>query len=147
VVASALTDERTLVTADPETGLLRAELTAGVARVRDGQGGWREPSTRLVAGADGRLRPEAAVVAYSVTAGGSADLVEVEAAQGSMSWSWPTALPPAVVSGDTATYAEVLPGADLVVRAGLEQVESFLVVKSRLAAANPAVREFALAAR
>lgn len=146
VVASALTDERTLVTADPETGLLRAELTAGVARVRDGQGGWREPSTRLVAGADGRLRPEAAVVAYSVSAGGSADLVEVEAAQGSMSWSWPTVLPPAVVSGDTATYAEVLPGADLVVRAGLEQVESFLVVKSRLAAANPAVREFALAA-
>ncbi len=145
-VASALTDERTLVTADPETGLLRAELTAGVARVRDGQGGWREPSTRLVAGADGRLRPEAAVVAYSVSAGGSADLVEVEAAQGSMSWSWPTVLPPAVVSGDTATYAEVLPGADLVVRAGLEQVESFLVVKSRLAAANPAVREFALAA-
>lgn len=47
-------------------------------------------------GVDGRLRPEAAVVASSVSTGGSADLVEVEAAHGSMSWSWPTVLPPAV---------------------------------------------------
>lgn len=146
VVASALTDERTLVTADPETGLLRAELTAGVARVRDGQGGWREPSTRLVVGADGRLRPEAAVADYSVSAGGTADLVQVAAAQGAMSWRWPAELPPATVADDTATYPEVMPGVDLVVRAGLEQVESFLVVKSRQAAANPAVRQFALTA-
>lgn len=57
VVATSLTDERTLVTADPETGLFEAELTAGVARVRDGAAGWRESSTRLVQGSDGLWRP------------------------------------------------------------------------------------------
>lgn len=31
-MATSLTDERTLVTADPKTGLFEAEVTAGVAR-------------------------------------------------------------------------------------------------------------------
>ena len=53
VVATELTDEHTLVTADPETGLLTAELSAQVARVSDGDGGWREPSATLIAGPDG----------------------------------------------------------------------------------------------
>jgi len=50
------------------------------------------------------------------------------------------ALPTPTVSGDTATYAEVLPGVDVVARASVESVSTFVVVKTREAGKNPAVR-------
>ncbi len=142
VVASALTDERTLVTADPVSGELTAVVSASVARVRDGAGGWRAPSARLVAGADGLLRPEAAVAQIAVSPGGSGRLLSVGDGVAEAAVSWAGALPAPVVDGATATYPEVFPGVDLVVRADVESAETFLVVKTAAAGRDPRVRSF-----
>ncbi|MFC6020040.1 LamG-like jellyroll fold domain-containing protein [Plantactinospora solaniradicis] len=59
-----------------------------------------------------------------------------------MEMSWPAgALPTPVVSGDSATYPDLLPDVDLVVRATWTGFSHVLVVKSASAAANPAVRQ------
>jgi hypothetical protein len=143
VVVSALTGERSLTVADPITGNLRTELSVEVARVRDQAGGWRDPSAKLVVGDDGLLRPEAAAVDYAISGGGDTAFMEMSTPEGSVAWTLPDALPVPQVDGDTATFEEVFPGVDLVARAGVEAVESFLVVKDREAGQNPDVREFA----
>lgn len=145
VIVSSMTDERTLVTADPQTGQLVAELSANVARVPDSRGGWRAPSAALVKGADGLLRPEAALIDVALSAGGPTSPA-VAVTDGSASWrfGWPAALPVPVVDGARATYPEVYPGVDLVVEAGIESVETHLVVKTREASTNPAVRTWSM---
>ncbi|MFT3970384.1 MAG: hypothetical protein QM695_08890 [Micropruina sp.] len=100
VEVSALSDERTLVTADPGTGLFSAQLTAGVARVRDAKGGWREPSTKLVQGEDGLWRPEATVAQIVVSNGGAREpLVSLADGEARVSLGWPEKLPEPVVEG------------------------------------------------
>lgn len=77
----------------------------------------------------------------AVSAGGTGPLVSVADGQdASAKISWPTSLPAPDLEGATATYREVYPGVDLVVRAGVESAETFLVVKTRAASLNPSVR-------
>lgn len=140
VVASALTDEHTLVTADPETGLLTAELSAGVARVPDGDGDWREPSAKLVRAADGSWAPEASAVPLSIAGGAGDAFAMLGGGEHSLGFVWPETLPEPVVNDNLATFAEVAPGVDLVVRAAVDGAESFLVVKDATAAQDPLVR-------
>ncbi|SCG70496.1 hypothetical protein GA0070560_1353 [Micromonospora halophytica] len=54
--------------------------------------------------------------------------------------SWPGKLPTPTVQGDSATYPEVFPGVDLVMRATTTGFTHVLVIKTAQAAANPAVR-------
>lgn len=140
VVATAETDEHTLVTADPETGLLSAELSAGVARVPDGEGGWREPSATLVPGPDGAWVAEAPATPVTVSGGGEGVFLTLGDDASALEFEWPQALPVPVVDGNLATYPEVAPGVDLVVRAAVDGAESFLVVKDAVAAQDPLVR-------
>ncbi|GAA0344689.1 hypothetical protein [Micropruina glycogenica] len=148
VVATALTDEWTLVTADPSTGRLVADISASVVRVPDGKSGWRTPSTTLTRGVDGVLRPEAVAAQIAVSGGGTGPLLSVGDGSASVTFGWPTALPTPTVDGASATYAEVFPGVDLVVRADVEGAETYLVVKTAAAGKNPKVRaaEFSVAA-
>ena len=139
VEVTSLTDERTLVMAQPE-GHFEATMSAGVARVRDGREGWRTPSARLVPGAGGALRPEAALSSIVVSGGGSGPLMSVGDGEHKVELGWPSALPAPIVEDSTATFPEVMAGVDLVVRAGIESAETFLVVKTPAAAANPNVR-------
>ena len=141
VVASALTDEHTLITADPATGLMMADISAGIARVPDGNDGWREPSAALRQATDGSWQPEAAATQITVSDGGSGAFLSLEdPSAGSVSFSWPGSLPQPTIDGNLATYSEVAPGIDLVVRASVDGAESFLVVKSAEAAQNALVR-------
>ncbi len=139
VVASALTDEHTLVTADPETGQLSAELTATIARVRDDHG-WREPSTTLIPTGQGTWTAEASALPLTISGGGDGPVVAVGAGAGSAQFTWPASLPTPTIEGDLAIFGEVTPGTDLVVRAALDGAETFLVVKNAEAAQNPLVR-------
>ncbi|MFD0479756.1 hypothetical protein ACFQ0B_75140 [Nonomuraea thailandensis] len=53
-----------------------------------------------------------------------------------MELGWTGALPKPTLSGDTATYPEVMPGVDLQVTADVDGFSHLLVVKSRAAAAG-----------
>ncbi|MGC3995182.1 MAG: hypothetical protein QM779_13885 [Propionicimonas sp.] len=141
VVAGALTDEHTLITADPATGLMRAELTAGVARVPDGNGGWQEPSTTLTEGSDGTFHPAAAAADITISGGGSGSIAVVGDGDNTVSLNWPSPLPTPSIDGDLATYPEVSPGIDLVVKATVEGAETYLVVKNADAAQSPTAQQ------
>ena len=82
----------------------------------------------------------------AISPGGASDAPVASISDGSASvkFGWPDRLPQAVIDGATATYPEVFPGVDLVAKAGLEGVETFLVVKTREAAQNPAVRSWSM---
>lgn len=146
VVATALTDEHTLVVADPDSGLLTATLSASVARVPDGQGGWRVASAKLVQAADGTWSPEAAAVDLTLSGGGSGPLVTMAKGTQSVSFDSAIPLPAPVVDDNLATYSEVAPGIDIVVRAATDGAEYFLVVKSAEAAQEPLVRDIPITA-
>lgn len=109
-------------------------------------GRWRALDTSLEKRADGSVGPRTATVGVSFSGGGVArPLITLERAGRKLSYSWPTALPVPVLDGDTATYAEVLPGVDLRVRAEAEGASEVLVVKDASAAANPELARLKLA--
>lgn len=135
--------ERQQVFARPGGGFT-LEQTSEVRRVEH-DGKWVDVDTTLRAGADGSIRPVAAGVDLALSEGGSSPLVRVGDAGGSLALTFPVPLPVPALDGDTATYAEVLPGVDLEVRAHPESFTEVLVVKSPEAAAQPALRSLRFA--
>ena len=87
------------------------------------------------------MRPAVSVADVAFSDGGSGPLVTLTRGGRTVTLSWPGTLPVPTVSGDSATYAEVLPGVDLVVRATGTGFSHALVVKSAAAAAQPEVAE------
>jgi hypothetical protein len=83
-------------------------------------------------------------VDLTVSSGGPGPFVQLSRAGRSLSLSWPAPLPSPTVSGDTLTYADVLPGVDLRVVARVDGFSEDIVVNSAAAAANPAVRSLVL---
>lgn len=145
VVVSARTNETTLITADPSTGMFVAELTARPVRVRDDAGGWREASARLVRASDGGWQTEAGVAAVRISGGGNADpLASLGSGSSAAELRWPDSLPEPTIEDTMATYPEVYPGVDLVVRADVDAVETYLVVKTAAAGRNPKVRNWSI---
>jgi hypothetical protein len=112
-------------------------------RVRQGDG-WADPDTTLVRRPDGTIGPKTATMGLTVSGGGDAALVTMAHAGRTMSLSWPGRLPVPALRGDSAHYAEVLPGVDLIVRADVDGFAHTLVVKDRRAAADPALAGLAL---
>jgi hypothetical protein len=142
VEVSKLTTETTRVVADPVTGDYIAEVSAQPVRVRDtATGGWRPVDTTLVVRPDGTVGPVATPVQMAFSGGGSAPLVRVADAGREVSLGWPGTLPAPVLSGATATYRGVLgPEIDLVIEAGMTGFRELMIVRTRVAAANPALR-------
>jgi hypothetical protein len=136
VVIDELTDEYTRHFANPD-GTRSFEQYVAAQRVRR-DAGWVPLDTTLRM-ADGRVVPAATVLDMSFSAGGSGELVTVADGDVRLGLSWPGNLPEPELDGDEATYPEVMPGVDLVVRAEAESFAQMLVVKTRQAAANPAL--------
>ena len=133
-------DERT------ETGQLFANpdgtftLQEAVTPVRVRRGDrWVPVDTTLVAGPDGTVAPAAVPVPVAFSGGGEAPLVRLGSDGEQLSLSWPDPLPVPVLAGDTATYPEVLPDVDLQLAATAQGFSEVLVVKTRAAAASPAL--------
>lgn len=130
--------ERQQLFARPGGGFTLEQSTE-VRRVRQG-GAWVDVDTTLRAGPDGTIRPVAAGISLALSDGGSEPLATVGDAGASVALTFPAPLPAPTLDGDTATYAEVLPGVDLEVRAHPESFTEVLVVKTPEAAAQPALR-------
>ncbi|MFH8614207.1 LamG-like jellyroll fold domain-containing protein [Streptomyces sp. NPDC017979] len=143
VEVTGMREERRTVVANPDGSFTAQEFLEPVRAL--GRDGWRPIDTKLAKSADGRWRPAATTVDLSVSNGGTGPFATVKRAGREFALSWPgRALPAPTVSGDTATYAEVHPGVDLVVRAEPEGFGHFVVVKTPEAAANPAVAKIEL---
>ncbi|MEU3401362.1 FG-GAP repeat domain-containing protein [Streptomyces filamentosus] len=96
--------------------------------------------TTLVKTDDGRVTTRATKADLSFSAGGAGPTVMLGHNNQSFALNWPQALPEPRLDGDTATYSEVLPGVDLLLRAGNSGFSQLLVVKTPEAAANPALK-------
>ncbi|MEO3816632.1 LamG-like jellyroll fold domain-containing protein [Plantactinospora sp. B24E8] len=142
VEVTAMSDERQRVVANPD-GSFTLTQTVVPTRVRRGDG-WVPVDTTLRFSADGQVAPVATPLEMTFSGGGTAPMARLRRDGTELALSWPTPLPRPVLSGDTATYPEVLPGVDLTVRALVEGFSELLVVRSAQAAANPALARLRL---
>ncbi|MDQ1289629.1 MAG: hypothetical protein QG622_3195, partial [Actinomycetota bacterium] len=100
---------------------------------------WADVDTTLVAKADGTVTPKAVGSGLVLSGGGDTGLVRMSkngvgmatAAGVATSSGGSGVLPKPVLSGDTATYAEVQPGIDLTVTATRTGFETSWIVKAR----------------
>jgi hypothetical protein len=139
VAVAALTTETQQTLAQPGGGFAYVANTRPVRARKDGR--WQSLDLSLRRRTDGSLSPVATAYGDVRFSGGGIGPVAVTTyGKARYAVSWPGKLPAPRVSGDTATYANVLPGVDLAVRAtdtgGFSEV---LVVKSAQAAADPAL--------
>ncbi|MFE9689123.1 LamG-like jellyroll fold domain-containing protein [Micromonospora sp. NPDC005806] len=137
VEATALRTDRQQVFANPDGTFTLQQFVVPV-RVRRGTG-WVPVDTNLRPGPAGMVAPAATTLDMAFSAGGDTPLVRLRRDGAELALHWPGKLPTPVLSGDTATYPEVLPGVDLTMRASAEGFTQLLVVKSAQAAANPAL--------
>ncbi len=108
------------------------------AKRLDGSWGAIDTGLRRIGGG---WAPVAAASAVRFSDGGSGPFATMSHQGHTFTMSWPDPLPAPVVSADSATYREVLPDTDLVVRATDTGFSHLLVVKSARAAADPRVRQ------
>ncbi|MEV0456975.1 hypothetical protein [Catellatospora methionotrophica] len=144
VKVDTLTTETDEVTVNPNGTLtLARSLTTQRKRV---DGKWRDLDAKLRRNADGSVSPALSESPISFSGGGTGPLARMVRDGKAVSLTMPMALPKPTLSGDTATYAGVLPGVDLQVTAtetgGFSQV---LVVRDAAAAANPALKTLTMA--
>ena len=125
--------------ANPD-GTFRLEVSAVPRWVRHPDGSWSGVDTSLRRAADGSLAPVATAVPVRLSAGGAGPLVTASTGPDAFSLSWPTPLPAPRIAGDAAVYPDVFPGVDLRVRALPTGFTYVLVVRTRAALANPALR-------
>jgi hypothetical protein len=85
------------------------------------------------------VAPVATVLPVRFSAGGDRLLARLADGARELALTWPEVLPVPELAGDSATYREVLPGVDLRVTATATGFTKVLVVKTRQAAANPAL--------
>ncbi|MCF6474155.1 LamG domain-containing protein [Nonomuraea sp. MG754425] len=134
VEVESMRSETRTVFAQPD-GTLSMELNVRPIRVRK-DSGWVPVDTTLRVRPDGMVEPVAAAVDLAFSGGGDAPLANLSRGSKSMRLGWTGPLPVPTLSGDTATYAEVMPGVDLQVTADVDGFSHLLVVKSRQAAAS-----------
>ncbi|MEV6871634.1 phospholipase A2 [Amycolatopsis sp. NPDC051128] len=98
----------TSVTAVTPQGRLSTEITTGPARVRDGNGTWKDIDTRLIE-SGGSLRPIAATADVRFSTGGSGPFAQLSRPDGkSLALSWPAPLPRPVIDGNKVVYRGVV---------------------------------------
>ncbi|MER5773563.1 LamG-like jellyroll fold domain-containing protein [Streptomyces sp. NPDC002039] len=133
--------EFTTTYANPDGKSFRLDQSVVPVRVKGEAGAWVEPDATLRLRADGTVGPKAAAAGVTFSGGGERDsLVTIDRGGRSLSFGWQGSLPEPVLEGDSAVYAEVLPGVDLRMTATTEGFREVLVVKTAEAAKNPRLR-------
>ncbi|MEV0638652.1 LamG-like jellyroll fold domain-containing protein [Streptomyces sp. NPDC050619] len=137
--------ERTSYTttfANPDGVTFTLKDSAVPVRVRQADGSWTQPDATLEERPDGTVGPKASVAGISFSDGGDgADLVKLSLKGRSLTVGWSGTLPKPTLDGDSAVYADVLPGVDLRMTATTEGYREVLVVTSASAASNPALKK------
>ncbi|WP_214325787.1 LamG-like jellyroll fold domain-containing protein [Nonomuraea sediminis] len=137
--------ENRQVFANPD-GSFTSETSALPERVRRGAG-WADVDPTLVFAPGGSVHTVATPLDLGFSGGGTAPLASIGENGRSVSMTWPGTLPKPVLEGSTATYGSVLPGVDLKVTASVLGFSEVLVVKTREAAANPALAKLGFGMR
>lgn len=99
---------------------------------------WVSVDTTLISQSAG-LVPRATLGSTVIGKGGTARAVTASFPGASLGVEWPANLPVPAVAGDTATYADVRPGVDLVVTAQPNGFEYSVVLRTRSTAALAAI--------
>jgi FG-GAP repeat protein len=136
VLVADATDENSQTFANPD-GTFTWESSVRSRFARNAAGRWVTADATLVANADGTVSPRAATFPIVFSGGGggeSGPLVSATREGRELSMRWKGALPTPVLAGNVATYAEVLPGVDLRMIAGVDGFSEHVVVKNRAAA-------------
>lgn len=144
-VLSARTETSTTV-ANPDGGFTLS-VSAVPERVRVADGSWAPVDLRLKPHSGGGYAPAASPADVVFSGGGSGPLAQFADQGRSFELGWPGTLPAPTVSGDTATYASVLPDVDLRVTATIFGFSEVLVVKTPEAARNPAIAQIEFSTR
>ncbi|MFF6979570.1 LamG-like jellyroll fold domain-containing protein [Streptomyces sp. NPDC008343] len=136
-----LTSPTSRVLANPD-GTFTAEAVPSPERVFKG-GEWTDVDTTLVTRADGSLAPRAAEDIRFSGGGGDTDEPLARLVTGGKEYavSSPWALPKPEVHGSSAVYRSVLPDVDLAMQAHADGFTYHLVVHTREAAADPALKK------
>ena len=100
-------------------------------------GAWVGADPTLAFATDGAVVPKAAAVSVRFSGGGTGPMLTGNRDGRTLSLTWPKALPTPTLVGNVATYAEVLPGVDLQLKAEVEGFSQLLVVKNAEAAQEP----------
>lgn len=140
VRVDALTTETRTVDASPD-GTLTATVSSVPVRMRSGAG-WADIDLTLAD--DGtEVRPRMTPLDVKFGRGGDARMSIVGDRKGhSVEQSWPYGrLPAPILSGDRATYPDVLPGVDLVQIAGRDRMGQVFKVKTAAALADPRLKD------
>jgi RHS repeat-associated protein len=99
---------------------------------------WVTADATLVQASNGSWKPRAALGGLTLSGGGGDVLATARSGGQWFSVTWPQALPAPTVSGATATYANVFPGVNLLVTAGLTGgFSDTMVISDKSAAADP----------
>ncbi|MBM2620356.1 LamG domain-containing protein [Actinoplanes sp. LDG1-06] len=145
VEIGAFRGENRSVWANPDGTRTAEEHLRPVRTLRDKR--WVPVDPTLVRAADGSIAPKASTVGLRLSGGGDAAMAELSAAGRSIEMSWGRDLPVPTLEGNSATYAEVLPGVDLVLNADVDGFSHVLVVKTAEAAALPELDNIVLPVR
>ncbi|MCI0686929.1 MAG: LamG domain-containing protein [Sporichthyaceae bacterium] len=129
----------TQVFANP-SGSQTATISIEPQRAQRPDGSWTAIDTSLRRDGDAVV-PGATLADVRFSTGGDGPLVTWRSEGHTFSLSWPAPLPAPVLAADSATYPNVLPDVDLVVRATPTGFTHVLVVKTKAAAASPALRQ------
>ena len=107
--------ETTRVFANPD-GSWSSEQASGPVRAKDESGEWADIDLTLEK-VDGGYAPVNALGDLVISDGGDHTFAAMTVDGRDLGWQWPTALPAPTIDGNTATYADVVDGGDLVVTA------------------------------
>ncbi|MEU3466003.1 LamG-like jellyroll fold domain-containing protein [Streptomyces sp. NPDC006733] len=145
VVVESLTTPTEQTLAHPD-GTLATTNNLQAVRVKKNNT-WAAVDATLGRNGDGTYSPAATPAGVALSGGGSGPLATLTDASGHrLALTFPATLPAPTVSGDTALYANVLPGVDL--EASVSDQGAFsevLIVRNATAAANPALKTLRLA--
>ncbi|MBM2615792.1 laminin G domain-containing protein [Actinoplanes sp. LDG1-06] len=132
--------ERSQLFAEPD-GRFTYQASALPKHVRRADGSWAPVDLTLTT-SGGAVRPRVSPADVRFSAGGAEPMATLVEDGRTLTVDWPLGdLPAPKLADDSATYAEVLPGVDLVVRATHGGFAHVLAVKSAEAAANPELRQ------